>query len=195
MDLDGVCMRVAEPRPGQRMLEPVDEHAAEFLAKLSGRKDVIVSIRSPRSPDHHRFFFKWLSRVLENTDNIWRDVEELLEAVKFAVGHTTRFRRITNPHAQDVVLAKKLSKTTLYCADSLDGLMGQVEPLPVVETAKIIMALRRSGDEYITKTRSINFASLGEERFREFHDKAVLALNTFLGFDTTELMKKENDPS
>jgi hypothetical protein len=192
MDLDGVCVR-AEEVGGRLVLTAGDEHASEFIAKLTRKKDVIVSIRSPRNPDHHKYVFAWFKKIIDNTDNIWRDVEELLEAVKFATGHTTRFRRITNPHAQDMVLADKLSKTTLYCADSIDGMLGGVEPLPVTETAKIIMALRRGSDEYITRTRSISFASMSEEKFKAFHDRAVLALNTFLGWDTTQLMRKENE--
>lgn len=199
MDLDGVCMRVTEPRPGQLMLEPVDEHAAEFLAKLTRKKDVVVTIRSPRSPDHHRFFFKYLSRVIEHTDNIWNNVEELLDAVKFAVGHTTRSRRITNPHYEDLELANEIAGITLFYGrwdEYQDGTKDHVvSPLPVTKTAKIIMALRRSGDEYITRTKSINFASMGEEAFKDFHDKTVLALNTFLGWDTSALMDKRNDPT
>lgn len=197
MDLDGVCVR-KEMVGGRLVLVPGDERAAEFIAKLTDKKDVLVTIRSPRSPDHHKFFFKYLSRVIENTDNVWSDVEELLEAVKFATGHTTRFRRIINPHAQDMALANDITSETLYVRRQGQGLnLGNVwfEKLESSKVTKIVMALRRGADEYITKTKSINFASMGEEKFKAFHDKAVLALNTFLGFDTTELMEKKNDPS
>lgn len=190
MDLDGVCVRVQE-MGGQLVLVPQDQHAAEFIAKLTRKKDVLVTIRSPRNPDHHKFFFKYLSRVLENTDGIWKDVEELLEAVKFAVGHTSRFRSISNEHGKDLELAREISLRTLYWGPIVNT-TGTVQ-IPLNAVAKIVSALRRGADEYITRTRSISFANMGEERFHEFHDKAVLALNTFLGWDTSVLMKKENE--
>lgn len=189
-DLDGICVR-KEIVGGRLVLVPGDEHAAEAIAKLPDKKDAIVRFSTPRNPDHHKFFFKYLSRVLDQTDNIWHDVDEILEAVKFATGHTSRFRRITNPHAQDLELATEIGKTALYYVNN----NGDVVPMAAPKVVKIIMALRRGADEYVTRTKSIAFESMGEEKFRAFHNKVEMALDAFLGWPTGQLMEKKNEGS
>lgn len=194
-DLDGICVR-KEMVGGRLVLVPGDEHAAETIAKLTDKKDVMVRISTPRNPQHHKFVFAYFKKVIEQTDGIWQDTDELLDAVKFAVGHTSRFRRILNPHADDMELANEIASETLYVRVEGKGLnLGKVrfEPLASAKKAKIIMALRRGADEYVTRTKSIAYESMGEERFREFHDKTVEALNAFLGWDTSVLMEKKND--
>lgn len=84
MDLDGRCF----VRRG-RTLVPRDFAADEMLDAIGDGKEVIVLIRRARSPAHHRWFFKLLRSVVQNTDD-FSDEEELLDAVKHATGHVER---------------------------------------------------------------------------------------------------------
>ena len=68
-------------------LYPVDVHADEFLASLPEGKEMLVTIRRPRSPHHHRWWFALLHKVVSNSER-WNDEEELLDVLKIAVGHT-----------------------------------------------------------------------------------------------------------
>ncbi len=69
---------------------PADFAAEEFLAEIAEGKEVILSCRQPRSPQHHRWFFAMLRKVVENTDGKWGDEEDLLDDLKRAVGHVRR---------------------------------------------------------------------------------------------------------
>lgn len=81
-DLDGRCF----VRKGNSLI-PADFAADEFLSEIKDGAEIIVTIRKPRSPKHHRFFFAMLRKVLENTDD-WQTEDELLDALKLATGHT-----------------------------------------------------------------------------------------------------------
>lgn len=81
-DLDGRCF----VRRGNTLI-PADFAADELVSKIPEGKEIMVTIRKPRSPQHHRWFFALLRIVVENTD-IWKNEEELLEALKIDVGHT-----------------------------------------------------------------------------------------------------------
>lgn len=83
-DLDGVSMI---KRNGH--LVPADEHATEFLSEIGDGREIIVSVRKPRSPQHHRYFFALLRKVCENTED-WASEDELLDALKLATGHVER---------------------------------------------------------------------------------------------------------
>jgi hypothetical protein len=81
-DLDGKCFIRTE-----RGLVPADIHADEWLGTLPFKREVIITSRQPRSPEHHRWFFAMLKKVLDNTDNRWSSVEELRDALKIATGY------------------------------------------------------------------------------------------------------------
>lgn len=81
-DLDGKCFVRTE-----RGLVPADIHADEWMGALPMGKEVILTSRQPRSPEHHRWFFAFLTKVIENTDNQWSSVEELRDALKIAAGY------------------------------------------------------------------------------------------------------------
>ena len=44
-------------------LVPADIHADEFLAGIPDGKEVLATIRRPRSPEHNRWFFAMLAKV------------------------------------------------------------------------------------------------------------------------------------
>ena len=81
-DLEGRCF---VKRNGS--LHPVDVAADDMMASIPDGKEVILTIRQPRSPEFHRRFFAILRRVCENSD-IYQDEEELLSCLKIACGHT-----------------------------------------------------------------------------------------------------------
>lgn len=83
-DLDGICMVKKDGH-----LVPADFHADEIVAAIGDGKEVIVSIRKPRSPLHHRWFFALLRRVCENLPIEPTPPETLLlDDLKKRVGHT-----------------------------------------------------------------------------------------------------------
>ncbi len=84
-DLDSYCFT---KRKGH--LIPSDIHAEEFLAGIGEDKEVLVTIRRPRSPQHHRWFFAMLRLVIENTEDRWHSEETLLDDLKLAVGHVEK---------------------------------------------------------------------------------------------------------
>lgn len=70
-----------------------DFAAEEFLAEIKDGREVLVTIRRPRSPAHHRWFFSMLRLVVSNTD-YWQTEEELLDALKLATGHVRRIMKL-----------------------------------------------------------------------------------------------------
>lgn len=87
-DLDGRCF----VKKGGALV-PADFAADELLAELTEGKEVVITIRRPRSPPHHRFFFALLRKVCEATGR-WHDEDELLDALKLATGHVRRVQRM-----------------------------------------------------------------------------------------------------
>ena len=101
-DLDGRCFL----RRGNALV-PADEMAEEFLSTIADGREIIISVRKARSPQHHRWFWKMLSLVVENTDDKWGGAEDLLEDLKFATGHV---RRKVNPFTGEVsIIAKSIN--------------------------------------------------------------------------------------
>jgi hypothetical protein len=80
-DLDGVCLIKLGGR-----LTGADLRADEFLAGIKERSEVIVTIRRPRNPKHHRLAFAVMKKVVDNCD-LWPSVEILLDDLKLATGH------------------------------------------------------------------------------------------------------------
>lgn len=80
-DLDGRCFR----RVGDHLV-PVDFAAEEFVRELPEGKEIMITVRRPRSPDHHRWFFAMLRKVVENSER-WTSEDDLLTELKLSVGH------------------------------------------------------------------------------------------------------------
>jgi hypothetical protein len=76
-------------------LHPSDAVADEFMATLKEGREVLVSVRRPRSPRHHRLLFGLLRKVVDNTDK-WHDEKVLLDDLKLATGlFETRISALT----------------------------------------------------------------------------------------------------
>jgi hypothetical protein len=134
-DLDARCFI----KKGKSLV-PADFAAEEFLDGIPGGREVLVSVRRPRSPQHHRWFFALLRKVTENSDR-WASEEDLLDDLKLACGHVTRR------------------------ANMLTGEISLV-------------------------AKSINFASMPEDPFRRFKDRALFVLGKVLGVDPVTLMEE-----
>jgi hypothetical protein len=132
-DLDARCFI----KKGNSLV-PADFAAEEFLDGIPSGREILVSVRRARSPQHHRWFFALLRKVVDNTDR-WASEEELLDDLKIACGHVTKRVNI---------------------------LTGEVSLV----------------------ARSINFASLPEDPFRRFKDRALFVLGKVLGVDPLSLM-------
>lgn len=83
-DLEGRCF----VRRGNALV-PADFAAEEFLGEIADGREIIVTTRKARSPQHHRWFFALLRKVVENTD-YFSNEDELLDALKLATGHCER---------------------------------------------------------------------------------------------------------
>jgi hypothetical protein len=73
------------PRTGASGLVPADQFAEEFLATIPDGREVLVTVRKPRSVQFHRLLFALLRKVVENTDR-WANERLLLEDLKLATG-------------------------------------------------------------------------------------------------------------
>lgn len=121
-----------------RALIPADFAAEEMLDGLAEGREVLITLRRPRSVQHHRWFFALLRKVVENTER-WASEEDLLDDLKLACGHVTR---------------------------RVNMLTGEISLV----------------------AKSINFASMPEDSFRRFRDRALYALGKVLGVDPVTLM-------
>lgn len=81
-DLNGVCMKRVDGA-----LVPVDFHGDDILHDIPENGEVMVTLRRARNPKFHRWFFALLRKVIDNTDNRWKNEDELLYALKIEVGH------------------------------------------------------------------------------------------------------------
>lgn len=85
-DITGKCFVRTE-----RGLAPADVHADEWLGTLPFNREVIITVRQPRSPRQHRWFFAMLAKVLENTER-FKSVEHLRGVLLIATGNFDVFQ-------------------------------------------------------------------------------------------------------
>lgn len=71
-------------RRGQGFV-PADLHAEDAMNKVAVGATVMLTVRRPRNPAHHRKLFALFTVVLEQTDR-WADSTLLLEDLKLATG-------------------------------------------------------------------------------------------------------------
>lgn len=79
-DLDGYCF---VKRNGA--LVPRDFHADELMSSIREGREILVTARRPRNPQHHRLLWAILRKVVENTDQ-WPNEDALLDDLKLATG-------------------------------------------------------------------------------------------------------------
>ena len=74
--------------------------ADELLQGIGDGRGVMVTIRRPRNPKHHRLLFAMIRKVMDNTDR-WASEDALLDDLKLATGlFTTRINMLTKiPYA------------------------------------------------------------------------------------------------
>lgn len=77
-------------------LVPADMMADEMLREIPDGREVLVTVRRPRSPRNHAHFFAILHRALEHMPESCQIFDErtLLDAIKLAVGHVRRVRTL-----------------------------------------------------------------------------------------------------
>lgn len=114
-------MTAAVFRKHLNALRPVDDAGDALLSRIKLGQDVMVEVKRPRNPLHHRKLFAMLKIVLDNQE-FYKSTDDLLEVCKLRVGH-----------------------------------------VHVIET--------KGGDVRIPK--SISFASMPQDEFNAFYDKAV----------------------
>jgi hypothetical protein len=74
---------------------PADVMSQDMLDAIPIGKEVLLSIRKPRNPSHHRKLFALLKVTIDQTDR-WADTTVLLEDLKLATGlFTTRISAFT----------------------------------------------------------------------------------------------------
>lgn len=76
-----------------KSLVPSDRHAEEFIDALPDDKEVLVSIRRPRSIKHHKFFFAKLRAIIEATGR-WQTEDDLLQDLKLATRHVEKRQNV-----------------------------------------------------------------------------------------------------
>lgn len=83
-DLEGRCF----VRQGNALL-PADIAADEWLATVPQKREIVVDLRRPRHPEHHRWFFALMRLTIAATgkQDVWPDEKALLNGLKLAVGH------------------------------------------------------------------------------------------------------------
>jgi len=79
----------------QGKLVPADIMADELLSGIPEGREVLISIRRPRNPKHHRLLFALLRKVRDNSDR-WDSDQALLDDLKLATGlFETRVNLVT----------------------------------------------------------------------------------------------------
>ena len=72
-------------------LRPADARSAELWDELPKDKGLRAVVTQPRNVDHHRKFFALLSVIWPHQD-LYPTVDDLLEGIKLALGHTKEAR-------------------------------------------------------------------------------------------------------
>jgi hypothetical protein len=84
-DINGLLFRKTKIND-RSVLVPSGLHSEEWLNDCEIGRDVLLTGRRPRNPDHHRLLFAVLRIVIDNTDDKWESEEDLLQDLKEATG-------------------------------------------------------------------------------------------------------------
>ena len=116
-----------------------DDLQEEQLQKIPPGQELIVEIKQPRNPNHHRLFFALLNITQHQTDD-FPSTDMLLTWLKIKLGHVD------------------------------------------------VMIWDEGKTYYVPK--SISFASMDQDSFREFFDRALDVIVQRYGFDRPALLKE-----
>lgn len=156
---------------------PVDYGAQDMVESIPEGAQILLTSRRPRSGKNHAHFFAILNKAVEHLDT-YQDVDDLLDAIKIAVGHT-----------RTVVLAYSQNKKQEELAERIEAYLDR----PGIDiTARVMFKemidILRDDQRVIFLPKSINFASMPEDKFQRFKDRAMFVLTKLLGFDATDLL-------
>lgn len=156
---------------------PVDFGAQDMVESIPEGGTVLLSHRKPRSGKNHAHFFAILNKAIDHLDG-YQDVDDLLDAIKIAVGHTRTVMLAYTENKEQEALAQRIE-------DYLEG--------PGIDiTARVIfhdmISMLRDDNRVIFLPKSINFASMPEDKFQRFKDRAMFVLTKLLGHDATLLL-------
>lgn len=132
--------KVRNPRTGVCGLVPADQWATEFLSSLPDGRDVLVTVRTPRSVQQLRLLFALIKKTMENTDR-WATKDVLVRDLKLVTGLFTT---------------------------EVSAFTGMPYPVPA----------------------SISFASMPQDEFQVWFQKAADALAGVLGCTAEELIRE-----
>lgn len=94
-----------------KSLTPADFAAEELLDSLPDGKELIITMRKSRSPQHHRWFFSLLRQVVDNTDGRWVNEDDLLDDLKLATKHIRK--RINGITGEAIIEPKSINFANL----------------------------------------------------------------------------------
>jgi hypothetical protein len=79
-------------------LVPIDKRAQEIMAELGADKKALVSVHTPRYPEHHGFVFMVLGKIAKATDH---DVRSVLLSLLYETGRFDYVRLLDNTVVPD----------------------------------------------------------------------------------------------
>ena len=80
-------------------LKPADDEATEALKKWKQGDILRAEVSKPRNIGHHKKFFSLLNIVVDNQER-FRNTSELLDAIKFELGHIDTRRKMNGEFFQ-----------------------------------------------------------------------------------------------
>jgi hypothetical protein len=93
-------------------LRAIDEPGRDALRKLKNGALVLIEVKQPRNPQHHRKLFAMLNIVLNNQE-YYKSIDTLLSACKLATGHA----EIVRTKRGDVAIPKSISFSAMSQGD------------------------------------------------------------------------------
>lgn len=141
-------------------LTPAAADAEEALRNCRDREEVLVEIKRARNPRAHRLFWALCNIIHKNTER-YRSVEDVGTMFKIATGHCeTHVKKPNRADAKAAADLRALAERLHNSAPKWSTRLGEVAD-----------HLMLGQEVYVPK--SISFASMGEDEFREFLDRCI----------------------
>jgi hypothetical protein len=117
-------------------LYPANEEAEEYFKRIKQGVVISCEMRRPRNYMNHRRYFALLQIVLDNQE-IFKDIEQLKEAIKLMVGHV-EYTRVLNKSTKEwelVEIPKRINFASMpelefqdYFSKSIDAIIKYIIP-------------------------------------------------------------------